>query len=80
MLKTRTVNIFQYLKKRCRTVARRFAFGGFVAEGFAGVIVLLLALYYPLGGSLMEEIDKNTAYEAVVVSEDQSATVETMAF
>ena len=81
MLKTRTVNIFQYLKKALQNVWRGVSHLAVSwPKAFAGVIVLLLALYYPLGGSLMEEIDKNTAYEAAVVSEDQSATVETMAF
>ncbi len=81
MLKTRVVNIFQYLKKALQKVWRGVSHLAVSwPKAFAGVIVLLLALYYPLGGSLMEKIDKNTAYEAAVVSEDQSAAVETMAF
>ncbi len=49
-------------------------------KAFAGIAILLVLSYYPLGGYLSENIDKTTDYNITLESQQQSLTIETMAF
>jgi len=44
-----------------------------------GVLIIVIALYYPLGGAWIENIDKTFGHE-FKVAENQSVTLETMSF
>lgn len=81
MLKTSAIKMYQYLKKGIQKLwqsVSRLAVSW--PKAFAGAIVLLLLLYYPLGGSMTEKIDKTAVYDSGMQPEGRSVTVETMAF
>lgn len=81
MLKTTLKNLWQYFKKSLQMLWKGISHAAVSwPKAFAAVVVLLVLSYYPLGGYLSENIDKTTDYNLVRESEQQSLTVETMAF
>ena len=69
--------IFSNARKLCQGIAHLAVSW---PKAFACVVILLIASYYPLGGMMIEKIDKSTDYEPKIKAEGQSATVETMAY
>lgn len=94
MLKTKLNNWLLKLKTTLRrffsTLLSRISFNsiidkmvGFIASWWHTMVVILAALiflYYPLGGLIVNDIDRNTTYEINENHPEQSSTVEMIAF
>lgn len=94
MFKTKLKKITQTIKSGLKSINRKkidvtkiksfFATAFlFIGSWWHVILILLLAfmaLYYPLGGLMINNVNKNTNYEISRSDTSQSATVETMAF
>ena len=81
MLKTTVKNLWLYFKKSLHMLWKAVSHAAVSwPKAFGAAVALLILSYYPLGGCLSENIDKTTDYNLTKESEQQSLTVETMAF
>lgn len=89
MLKPQIKDLLNNLKTLCQTAIwpKLIRFPDylvlFISSWWHLILVALIALiflYYPLGGILVEDIDRDTSYEINDSSNEQSATIDMMTF
>lgn len=77
MLKTVALKICQQIKRGAQMVWMRISYLAISwPKAFAAAVVLLFVMYYPLGGTMIEKIDKTSDYDLSAEGQNRILTVD----